>query len=167
MRYVPRSDKATWHERAMADAAGAGLGEFISLCVKAKEWERLGQRVHSAKSVELEALSHYCTEPAANALAKKDPLAAAKLYRALGLRILSAGKSKYYDAALDHFKKARSLYCGAGQSSDWEALAGIVRNAHSRKRGFLAAFEQIASGKSQRPPSFAEQAQRQWKRLTS
>src|ERR1039458_723713 len=101
MRYVPKSEKATWHERAMADAAGAGLGEFISLCAKAKEWERLGQRVHSAKSVELEALSHYCTEPAAKALAKKDPLAATKLYRALGLRILNAGKSRYYDAALD------------------------------------------------------------------
>jgi hypothetical protein len=167
MRYAPRSEKAIWHERAMAVAAGAGLGEFISLCVRAKEWERLGQRVHSAKPVELEALSHYCTEPAANALAKKNPLAAAKLYRALGLRILGAGKSKYYDAALDHFEKARKLYCGTGQSSDWEALAGTVRNAHSRKRGFLAAFEQIASGKSQRSPSFADQAQEQWKRLTS
>jgi len=55
------------------------------LCVKVKEWERLGQRVYSAKLVELEALSHYCTEAAAKALAKKNPLAAAKLYRALGL----------------------------------------------------------------------------------
>jgi len=100
-------------------------------------------------------------------LARRDPLAAAKLYRALGLRILSSGKSRYYDAALDHFKKARSLYCGAGQTADWEELAGTVRNAHSRKKGFLASFEQIASGKSQRPPSFADQAQQQWKRLTS
>ncbi|MGD0813477.1 MAG: DUF6880 family protein [Verrucomicrobiota bacterium] len=167
MRYVPRSDKANWHERAMAAAAGASIGEFISLCVKAKEWGRLGQRVHSAKPVELEALSHYCTESAAKALARLDRLAAAKLYRALGLRILGAGKSRYYDAALDHFKKARSLYCGAGQTTDWEELAGTVRSAHSRKRGFLAAFEQIASGKSQQSPSFAEQAQAQWKRLTS
>jgi hypothetical protein len=71
------------------------------------------------------------------------------------------------DAALDHFKKARNLYCGAGQSPDWEDLAGTVPNAHSRKRGFLAAFDQIGSGKSQRSPSFAEQAQEQWKRLTS
>jgi uncharacterized Zn finger protein len=115
----------------MAAAAGVSLGEFISLCVKVKEWERLGQRVYSAKLVELEALSHYCTEAAAKALAKKNPLAAAKLYRALGLRILIAGKSKYYDAALDHFEMARHLYCGAGQSSDWEELAGTVRNAHS------------------------------------
>jgi uncharacterized Zn finger protein len=167
MRYAPRSERATWHERAIAVAAGASLGEFISLCVKVKEWKRLAQRVYSAQPAELEALSHYCTEPAAKAVAKKDPLAAAKLYRALGLRILNAGKSRHYDAALDHFEKARSLYCGAGQSSDWEALAGTVRNAHSRKRGFLAAFEKIAAGKSQRSPSFAEQAQEQWKRLTS
>ena len=167
MRYAPGSEKAAWHERAMAAAASAGLGEFISLCVKAKEWARLAQRVHSAKPLELEALSHYCTEPAAKALAKKDPSAAAKLYRALGLRILSAGKSKYYDAALDHFTKAQSLYCGAGQTTDWEELAGTVRNAHSRKRGFLAAFEKIAAGKTQRSPSFTEQAQEQWKRLTS
>lgn len=167
MHHAPGSEKAIWHERAMAAAAGACLGEFISLCVRTKEWERLSQQVHSAKPVELEALSHYCTEPAAKALAKKDPLAAAKLHRALGLRILSGGKSRYYDAALDHFKKAHKLYCGAGQTPDWEELAGTVRNAHSRKRGFLAAFEQIASGKSQRSSSFAEQAQAQWKRLTS
>jgi hypothetical protein len=167
MRYAPGSEKAAWHERAMTAAAGAGLGEFISLCVRAKEWERLARRVHSAQPAELEALSHYYTEPAATALARRDPLAAAKLYRALGLRILSSGKSRYYDAALDHFKKARSLYCGAGQTADWEELAGTVRNAHSRKKGFLASFEQIASGKSQRPPSFADQAQQQWKRLTS
>jgi uncharacterized Zn finger protein len=167
MRYAPGSQKATWHERAMAVADSAALGKFISLCVKAKEWERLAQRVDSAKPLELEALSHYCTEPAAHALARKDPLAAAKLHRALGLRILSAGKSKYYDAALGHLKKARSLYCGAGRTPDWEELAATVRISHSRKKGFLAAFERIVSGKSRRSPSFAEQAQEQWKRLTS
>jgi len=43
MRYAPRSEKSTWHERAMAVAAAASIGEFISLCVKAKEWGRLGE----------------------------------------------------------------------------------------------------------------------------
>src|ERR1035441_5971311 len=80
----------------MAGADKAGLGDFLALCVKAQEWQRLAGRVRSAKSAELENLSHYCTEPAAKGLAKKEPLAAAKLYRALGLRILNAGKSKYY-----------------------------------------------------------------------
>jgi hypothetical protein len=123
--------------------------------------------VHSAKPLELEALSHYCTEPAAKCLASKDALAAAKLYRALGWRILHAAKSKYYDAALEHFERARDLYTGFGQSSEWTALVSVVRTAHPRKRGFLAAFEQIVSGKSQRCPSFAEQAQQRWKHLSS
>lgn len=166
MRYVPRGEKSAWHERAMAGADKAGLGDFLALCVKAQEWQRLAGRVHSAKSAELENLSHYCTEPAAKGLAKKEPLAAAKLYRALGLRILNAGKSKYYDAALDHLEKAHDLYCGAGQASEWEALVRSVRAAHSRKSGFLSAFEQLASGKTQRFPSFADQTQEGWKRLT-
>ena len=58
----------------MTAADKADLGNFISLCVKAKEWDRLAQRVHSARPAELEALSHYCAEPAAEGLAKKEPL---------------------------------------------------------------------------------------------
>ena len=93
MRYVPKGEKAAWQQRAMVAADEADLGDFISLCVKTKEWDRLARRVHSAKPAELEALSHYCTEPAAKGLAKRDALAAAKLYRALGLRIVNAGKA--------------------------------------------------------------------------
>lgn len=102
MRYVPKGEKTGWHERAMAAAEKAGLGEFVSLCVKAKEWVRLARQVHSATGEELETLGHYCTETAAKGLAKRDALAAAKLYRALGLRIVNAGKSKYYSEALGH-----------------------------------------------------------------
>ncbi len=105
MRFVPKGQKAAWQERAMAAADRAGLGQFISLCVKAKEWERLAQRVHSAHPAELEAFSHYCTEPAAKGLVKRDALAAARLYQALGMRIVNAGKSKYYGESLKHFEK--------------------------------------------------------------
>jgi len=167
MRYVPKDEKSQWQERALAAAEQANLGDFLSLCVKAKEWGRLAQRIHSANHAELEALSHFCTEPAAKGLAKKDPPAAAKLYRALGLRILDAGKSKYYREALEHFEKARSLYCGTGQASEWQTVVALVHKAHSRKSGFLSAFEQIVSGKSKPSPSFAEEAHARWKRLTS
>ena len=166
MRYVPRAEKTAWHERAMAAADKASLDGFISLCVKAKEWERLARRVHSAAGVELESLSHYCTEPAAKALAKRDALASAKLHRALGLRIVNAGKSKYYKEALDHFENARDLYCAAGQTAEWQSLVGTVRATHSRKSGFLFAFERIVSGKSH-SSSYAEEAHARWKRLTS
>jgi tetratricopeptide (TPR) repeat protein len=167
MRYVPKGEKGAWRAQAMAAAGKADLGDFISLCVKTEEWERLAARVHSAKPAELETLSHYCTEPAAKGLAKRDMLAAAKLYRALALRIVNAGKSKYYREALDHFEKARDQYRAGGRPSEWEALLRTVRASHSRKSRFLSALEQIDSGKSRQAPSFAEQAQERWKRLSS
>jgi len=167
MRYVRRNDKSIWRERALTAAGNSDLGAFMSICVKAKDWERLAGGVLSAKPGELEALSHYCSEPAAKGLARNAPPAAAKLYRALGMRIVNAGKSKYYEAALGHFEKARDLYCGAGQAAEWEAVLDTMRLAHSRKRGFLSALEQRLSGESGRPPSFARDAHALWKRLSS
>ena len=114
----------------------------------------------------MESLSHYCTEPAAEGLVKKDALAAAKLYRALGWRIVNAGKSKYYREALGHFENARDLYCANGHAEEWQSLVGTVRTTHSRKSSFLSAFERIVSGKSH-STSYAEEAQARWKRLTS
>jgi uncharacterized Zn finger protein len=122
------------------------------------------------EAVELEALTHYCTEPAAKGRARNDPVESAKLYRALGMRILKAGKNKYYkyyEAALGHFKKAGDMDCGAGQAAEWEAVIETMRTAHSRKRGFLSALEQRLCGKSQRSPSFAQDARALWNRLTS
>ncbi len=167
MRFVPKKEKAAWRERALVAAEKADLGDFISLCVKAKAWDRLARRIDLAKPGELEAQSHYCTEPAAEGLKKRDPLAAAKLHRALGLRIVNAGKSKYYREALEHFEKCRDLYCAAGQPAEWNAVVQFVRTAHFRKSGFVSAFEKIVSGKSGRLPGFAEQAQDRWKRLTA
>ena len=109
MACVPKSEKALWHEKAMKTATKGELGEFMGLCVKTKEWDRLAARIHAATHVELEAVSHYDSEPAAAGLAKRDMLAAAKLYRALGMRILNSKKSKYYDAALEHFQSARKI----------------------------------------------------------
>jgi uncharacterized Zn finger protein len=94
-------------------------------------------------------------------------LAAAKLHRALGLRIVNAGKSKYYREALDHFAKARRLYSAGWQASEWTAVVEFVRTAHSRKSGFLSDFERIAAGKSERTPSYAEETRARWKRMTS
>ena len=50
---------------------------------------------------------------------------------------------------------------------EWAAVVDVVRSAHSRKSGFLCAFEEIVSGKSEPSPSHVEEAQAQWKRMTS
>lgn len=168
MQYVPRSAKGRWHERAMNVATeSADLGQFMGLCVKTKEWRSLADRVHAAKQEELEAVSHYSSEPAATALSKRDVLAAAKLYQALGTRIVRSGKSKYYGAALQHLGEARRLYLKAGRGSEWEALVRQVRAEHSRKLGFLSGLESLSTGAVEEQGSFAQRARRRWTKQTA
>jgi tetratricopeptide (TPR) repeat protein len=166
MACVPKGNKPEWQEKAMARAAEGRLGEFMSLCVKTKEWDRLAARIHSATPDELEAVSHYDSEPAAQGLVKRDRLAAAKLYRALAVRILKSKKSKYYDAALDHFESAHKLYLKAGSGAEWETLVSYLQMEHSRKKWILCGIGLIAAGKSPSGPSFAERTQERWQKQT-
>ena len=167
MRYVPKAEKAQWRERAIETAGRGDMGDFLTLCVKTKEWDRVAARVHAADHAELESLSHYHSEPAADGLAKRDARAAAKLYRALCLRILTRKKSKYYGAALDHIERARELYLKVGEETEWRDVVEAIRTAHSRKSGFLAGFERIVAGCSPAMPSFAERARRRWAKQSS
>lgn len=164
MRYVPKGEKTRWHERAMDVATAGDLGPFMGLCVKTKEWTRLASRVHAAKHEELESVSHYYSEGGAEGLIKRDAAAAAKLYRAMGFRILNAKKSKYYENALANFETARDLYRKAGREPEWDALINAVCADHSRKYGFMPEFERIASGGSVDGPSFAERAKTRWQK---
>jgi tetratricopeptide (TPR) repeat protein len=163
MRYVPKPDRAAWHEKAMSTAERGNLEPFIELCVKAKGIDRLAKRLHRAGDRELEELSHYVNEPAATALAKTHPAVAAKVFRALGMRVLKAAKSKYYDAALAHLEEARRCYLAAGLEQQWEALALEIRRDHSRKSSFMPGFNAIIAGKRARvEPSFLDQARWRW-----
>lgn len=164
MRYVPKTDRAKWHEKAMEIATGGDMGAFMEICVKTKEWARLATRLHSAKHEELEAVSHYHSEAAAEGLTKRNVAASAKLYRALGFRILNAKKSKYYRNALGNFENARDLYLKAGLKAEWDTLVSAVRADHSRKYGFMPGFEQVVSGGSVERPSFADRVQVRWQK---
>jgi hypothetical protein len=83
---------------------------------------------------------------AAQRLARSHPDVAARIYLALGTRILTAKKSKYYDTALSHFENARRCYERAGLHGEWTALVANTREAHHRKAGFMAGFERLAAG---------------------
>lgn len=162
MRYVPKGEKTKWHERAMEVATDGDVGSFMELCVKTKEWTRLAARVLAAKHDELEAVSHYYSATAAAGLVKRDAPAAAKLYRAMGFRILNAKKSKYRGNALANFESARDLYRKAGLESEWAVLVTVVRAEHSRKYGFMPGFERLAAGESTQVPSLAERVKARW-----
>jgi len=163
MRFVPASGRAAWHAKAMDAAAGADLGSLIELWLRTKEIERVVQRVRAAGDAELEGLSHHWTEPAAVRLARRYPDAAAKVYRAMGMRILIAKESKSYAAALSNFERAKRCYERASLGGHWEAMVEEIRRAHHRKVGFMANFERLVAGHwPNQEPSFLDRARGRW-----
>ena len=163
MRYVPKAERAAWHKKAMDAAAGVDLNSLIGLWLETKEIDRLIERLRKARDEDLEGISHYATEPVAKKLAKTHPDVAAKVYRALGMRILKAKKSKYYDAALSNFEDARRCYERAGLGARWEAVVREVRAEHHRKTGFMSGFEEVVAGAGpSAKPTFLERAKTRW-----
>jgi hypothetical protein len=167
MRLAPKKERAAWHAKAMDAATTGELGSAIELFLAAKESDRLLACLRDGTDAELEDVSHYYVEPAAKHLAKVHPEVAAKAYRALGMRILNAKKSKYYAAAIRNFADAKACYERAGLTRRWQALVTEVRAAHSRKQGFMMEFERLVSGEASKPaPSFLERAKSRWGKAT-
>jgi hypothetical protein len=165
MRYVPAADRPAWHAKAMEAAAGADLHSQIELWLGTAERDRLVERLRRATDEELEATSHYATEPAAKTLARTHADVAAKVYRALGLRILKEKKSKYYGAALSHLEEARRCHERAGLRAEWENLVRALRADHHRKVGFMKGLEEVvAGGGPSARPSLLERAKASWAR---
>lgn len=146
----------------MAASEDGALCEQILLWLEQKEIDRLAARLVAAADDEIENLSHYSTEPAARALERSHPSVAAKVYRALAMRVVNAGKSNYYDAALSNFEHARKCYLKAGLDDQWESIAQDVRH-RPLKTGFLAQFERIAAGVTKSAtPTLLQRARRRW-----
>jgi hypothetical protein len=163
MKYVPKADRRSWHEKAIEGASGADLHSLIELLLATKETERLAVLVARSKNSILEGVSHYATEPAARSLEKAHPELAARLWCAQGMRIVNAKKSKYYAAALSNFERARRCYEKAGLLADWQRVVSKVRAEHQRKTGFMTGFEEVVAGSGpSEKPSFLERAKARW-----
>jgi hypothetical protein len=166
MRYVPKSERTAWREKAMAAAEDGKLDSMIELWLSAKEFKRLAERLARASDKQLEGLSHYVTEPAAERLAKPHPDVAARVFRALCMRIVNAGKSQYYYAALSSLEKAKSCYQRAGLDAQWQALSAEIRRQHHRKSGFMPGFERIVrEAPPSKEPSFLDRARDRWAKV--
>jgi tetratricopeptide (TPR) repeat protein len=168
MKFVDTKDVKLWHQKALEKAKDASLSGFIDICVKTKEWDKLADHISSIDTEQLEELSHYTTEKAAKGLTKIHGLAAAKIYSALGMRILKKGKSNYYRYALEHFRMVQKLYKKAGRDQLWLDLVGRVRRNHSRKYSFIPDFEKIVAGRPlKKPESFKTRVLKRWKKQIS
>ena len=163
MKFAPTQDRASWHAKAMEEAAGADLYSLIGLFIETKETARLSELVKRSTDEALEAVSHDALEPAARRLEKAHVGEAARLWRAMGMRVVNAKKSKYYGAALGNFERARRCYEKAGLGADWERVVHEVRAEHHRKSGFMPGFEDLVkgAGPSTEPP-FLDRAKARW-----
>jgi hypothetical protein len=95
------------------------------------------------------------------------PDLAARLWRAQGMRIVNARKSKSYDAALANFESVERCFerCfeRAGLTTEWEKTVSQVRGAHHRKTGFMSGFERLVAGSGPSDaPSFLQRAKARW-----
>jgi hypothetical protein len=77
------------------------------------------------------------TVEAAEALDDSYPEQAARLWRALGLDIVNAGKSRQYAAAVEYFGRVQRRSAVAGLRDGWDQLVDRVRANHYRKAGFI------------------------------
>jgi len=163
MKYVPKAERHTWHEKAIEAATGTDLSSAMDLLVAAKELDRLADLARQATDNALEGVSHYTTEPVAKKLEKPYPGLAARLWRAQGMRIINAKKSKYYAAALSNFERAKRCFERAGLDTEWKNTVSQVRVGHHRKSGFMLGFERLAAGVGPSDePSFLERAKARW-----
>lgn len=167
MRQVPGKERAEWRARALAVPPSGGLGGALGLYRRAEADERIVMAVESATDEALEAISHYVLEPIAARLEPAHVTLAAKIHRALGWRIVAAGKSRYYAEALEHFKDARRCYLAAGLEHEWEAIGRRLRAEHGRKKGFLGEFERVVERPAPPPPTATERARSRWSKATS
>ena len=163
VKFVPEPERAAWHEKAIEAANGADLHSLIDLLAETGELTRLATLVRRTGDEALEGVSHYVTEPAAKKLEHTDPDVAARLWRAQGMRLVQGRKSKYYDAALANFERARRCFEQAGLAMEWQRLVETVRAEHHRKAGFMAGFEELIAGSGpSRKSSFLERAKARW-----
>jgi len=165
MKFVPKAERSKWHEKAIEAAKGADLHCLMDLLLQTKELDRLAELVRGTEDQALEGLSHYATEPVAKMLDKTHPDLAARLWRAQGMRIVNARKSKSYDAARSNFESAKRCFERAGLTTEWEKTVSQVRGAHHRKTGFMSGFERLVAGSGpSNEPSFVQRAKARWNR---
>lgn len=163
MRYVPPEQAGAWRSRALEVASAEPLPSSLDLLLYLGELQRLAARLGGATDRELEDVSHTPAEAAARALEPANPATAARVLRAQAVRIIDAGKSRYYDAALGYLEAARRCYLKAGLPGEWDALIARLRAVHYRKKGIMEGLAEVAAGRGPSTrPTFLERARARW-----
>ena len=152
---MPKWQRKEWHEKAIEAAMDADLRSIMALLLKTKTLDALAELVRQTKDDDLEDLSHYTTEPVAKKFEKAYPELAARLWRAQGLRIVNAKKSKYYNAALSNFDRAKRCFERAGRKAEGKTARSTrclrPRWCSRRNRTAVISSQPIANGRDSIP----------------
>jgi len=147
MKYVSQNQQTKWRKKALEVTCRTKLHDgTIYLLYELKEFERLSDLIIKSNEKNLEQLFYYDAVKVAEKLEEKYKIAAAKLYLALTMNIVKAGRSKAYKYALKYCEKLKILYEEAKQKKNWNKLVDYFQQNHSRKYGFMNGFEKIAEG---------------------
>ena len=164
MAFVPAAASPAWREKAVVAALDTGgLRPLVELLVHTGETERLADLIGQSPYSAVQGLSHYMAEPAGRSLEPGHPLAAARTWRAQGMRILAGRKSPQYEAAVDYFGRAERCYAWADRIGEWRETVAQVHTEHGRKGRFMPRFQTLVQdADTERHPSFLERARSRW-----
>jgi uncharacterized Zn finger protein len=157
LRTASKREHADLKTRALAVFDRSELREAAVALHKLKEFDRLVSRLAGEKDAALRSIFYGDAIPMAEALSKKHPKQAARVFIAQTFEILSEKRSKAYHHAHDYLQSAKSLLEQCGESDTWASLVTAIRRDHRLKSSFMPGFEQIVvGGGSPREPTFKE-----------
>jgi len=147
MKYVPRNQRAKWRKKVVETACSAKLdSNIVRLLFELKERGKLSDLIMKSNEKTLEGIFYYDAAKIAEKLERSYKPAAARLYLALTMDIVKAGRSKAYHYAIEYCDKLKTLYEKTGQNKKWIKLIDYFRQNHNRKRSLMNSFEAIIDG---------------------
>ena len=158
--FVDPGDSRPWYEKArdlILNQEPSHLSCSFDFLTAHSEHDLLRNLIERTSDEVLENLNFTTLKQTAKAIERRAPLAAAKLYKAEALEILTRAKAKAYHYALENLAKVKALYETNGRLQAWTMLAAKLKVEHKRKSSFIGEFNMVVTG-VERPkePTFME-----------
>jgi len=170
MRLIPPEAEEQWRGKAMDVLSRSPLPAFVQVCVTTREWDRLKERLRDEGDAELRKLNRYRALPAAKGLRELDPLLSFRLYKALGLRMLSKRhrKAEYEALAFFSFRWCRALSLDKGLSGEWDELREQVESSYADRETVLERLKELTERDvAEGPILFEDLMLTRWKEQTT
>lgn len=152
-----KKDHADLKAKALVIFDRSAIREAAVALHKVRELDHLAFRLATATDKALRTIFYGDAIPIAEAVSKKYPKEAARLYIAQAFEILAEKRAKAYHHAHDYLQNAKTLLERIEETATWSALVVSIRREHRLKSSFMPGFEKIVAGEgAPREPTFRE-----------